>query len=133
MLARAQIIGYLGQDPEVRDLSNGNKVVSLSVATTRKWKDKDGEKQEKTSWNRVVVYNKNIADPCAKYLKTGSKVMVMGDLETRDYEKDGEKRTITEIIVSAFHGEVIFLDRKEGGGGDRAPAMPEETLDNIPY
>jgi single-strand DNA-binding protein len=134
MLARAQIIGHLGKDPESRTLSNGNLVVTLSVATSRRWKEKDsGEKKEKTFWHRVVIYNKAQAEACQKFLKKGAKVMVLGDLETRDYEADGQQRTITEILVSAFQGEVIFLDKREGGGGDPAPAAGDERFDELPY
>jgi single-strand DNA-binding protein len=134
MLARAHIIGHLGKDPEVRTLGNGNKVVTLSVATSKKWREKDsGERKEKTFWHRVVIYNKAQAEACEKFLKKGAKVAVFGDLETRDYEKDGEQRTITEILVSAFQGEVIFLDKREGGGGDPVPAADDERFDDLPY
>lgn len=134
MLARAQIIGHLGKDPESRTLGNGNLVVTLSVATSRRWKEKEsGEKKEKTFWHRVVIYNKAQAEACQKFLKKGAKVMVLGDLETRDYEVDGQQRTITEILVSAFQGEVIFLDKREGGGGDPVPAADDERFDDIPY
>src|SRR4029434_182355 len=133
MLARAHIIGHLGKDPEGNTLSNGNRVVTMSVATSKRWRDKEsGEKKEKTFWHRVVIYNKSQAEACEKYLKKSSKVAVFGDLETREYEKDGEKRTITEILVSAFHGEVIFLDKREGGG-DPVPAAGEERFDDLPY
>lgn len=134
MLARAQIIGHLGKDPESRTLGSGNVVVTLSVATSRRWKDKEsGEKKEKTFWHRVVIYNKAQAEACQKFLKKGAKVMVLGDLETRDYEADGQQRTITEILVSAFQGEVIFLDKREGGGGDPVPAADDERFDELPY
>lgn len=134
MLARAQIIGHLGKDPESRTLSNGNLVVTLSVATSRRWKEKEsGEKKEKTFWHRVVIYNKAQAEACQKFLKKGAKVMVLGDLETRDYEADGQQRTITEILVSAFQGEVIFLDKREGGGGDPVPAADDERFDELRY
>jgi single-strand DNA-binding protein len=132
MLARAHILGFLGGDPEVRVLGNGNKMLSFQVATSRKWRDKDtGERQEKTFWHRVVVYNKHLIEPCEKILKKGSKVAVFGDLETRDYEVDGQKRTITEIMVTAFNGEVLFLDKKEGGG--RAPERGDDDMQDVPY
>lgn len=134
MLARAQIIGHLGKDPESRTLSNGNLVVTLSVATSRRWREKEsGEKKEKTFWHRVVIYNKAQAEACQKFLKKGAKVMVLGDLETRDYEADGQQRTITEILVSAFQGEVIFLDKREGGGGEPVPAADDERFDELRY
>jgi single-strand DNA-binding protein len=136
MLAKAHIIGYLGGDPEARTLNNGNEMVTMSVATSRRWRDKEsGERQDKTSWHDVVIYNKALVEPCKKYLKKGSKVVVMGDLECRQYEdKDsGKTRTKVEIVVSAFSGEVVFLDKKEGGGAERAPAAEEKDLESLPY
>jgi single-strand DNA-binding protein len=135
MLAKAHLIGYLGDDPEARTLNNGNEMLSLSIATSRRWKDKEsGERQDKTFWHKVVIYNKALIEPCKKYLKKGSKVMVIGDLETRQFEdKDsGKSRTVTEIMVTAFGGEVIFLDRKEGGS-ERAPAVGDGEVQNLPY
>jgi single-strand DNA-binding protein len=135
MLAKAHLIGYLGGDPESRTLNNGNELLSMSVATSRTWKDKEsGERQSRTSWHDVVIYNKALIEPCKKYLKKGAKIMVIGDLECRKYEdKDtGKTRTAVEIMVTAFGGEVLFLDSK-GGGSERAPAVAEKDVENIPY
>lgn len=135
MLAKAYLIGHLGGDPEARTLDNGNELVELSVATSRNWRDKEsGERNQKTSWHRVIVYNKALIEPVKKYLRKGSKVMVMGDLEVRKFEdKDtGKDRTITEILVTGFSGEIVFLDKKEGSS-ERPPAADDKDLENVPY
>jgi single-strand DNA-binding protein len=134
MHAKAFIIGHLGKDPELRTLSNGNKVASLSVATSRRWKDKDsGDRKEKTFWHRVVLYSKQSAEFAEKYLKKGMKVWVEGDLETREYEKDGKPQTITEVVVSAFSGSIQSLDKIEGAGGDPVPTPDEDGFADLPY
>ncbi|WP_443698621.1 single-stranded DNA-binding protein [Pseudomonas sp.] len=112
-LNKTQLIGRLGQDPEVRKLPNGDSVANMSLATSEKWKDKaSGEQKEKTEWHRVVVFGK-LADICAQYLKKGSQVYFCGKNETRQWEKDGEKRYTTEVRCD----EMIMLD----GKSDAAP------------
>jgi single-strand DNA-binding protein len=92
------ILGRLGQDPEMKHTPSGNAVLSMSVATSENWIDKaSGEKQEKTEWHKIVVWNKT-AELCNQHLKKGSIVHVEGKLETRSWEdKDGNKRYTTEI------------------------------------
>lgn len=108
------ILGNLGQDPEVKVLGNGNSVANISVATSETWKDKTtGQPQEKTQWHRIVVFGK-LAEICGQYLRKGSKAYFVGKLQTRDYEKDGVKRYVTEIIVDSFTGQMQMLsDRGE--------------------
>ena len=101
------LIGNLGNDPEVRTLENGTKVASFSIATSERWKNKQGEKQEETDWHNCVVWSPK-AEVVESYLKKGSKVMIEGKIKTRQYEKDGEKKYITEIKVDNFE----FLDSK---------------------
>lgn len=115
---KAIIIGNLGRDPEVRHSTSGSKIVSFSVATTDNWKDKDGQKQEKTEWHRIVIFNQNLADVAEKYLKKGSKVYVEGQLQTRKWQdKDGQEKYSTEIVLGNFRGELGLLDRQPGQGG----------------
>lgn len=115
MLNKAQVIGYLGADPDIRYLADGTAVGSLSIATTEKWKDKNGETKEKTEWHRVSVWAKT-AENAGKYLKKGSLVYVEGRLETRKWQdKDGNDRYTTEIRCDTLR----FLDRN--GGGNRQP------------
>ena len=94
------LIGNLGRDPETRYMSNGDAVTNISLATTEIWKDKNGEKQEKTEWHRVTFYRK-LAEIAGEYLKKGRPVYVEGRLETRKWtDKNGMERFTTEIIAT---------------------------------
>lgn len=126
------LIGNLGRDPEVRFAQNGNKIVNMSVATSESWKDKQtGERQERTEWHRVVIFNDRIGDVAEKYLKKGSKVYLEGQLRTRKWtDKSGQEKYTTEVVIERFRGELTLLDSKGGGGGgdmsDQAPADAPE-------
>ena len=121
------LIGNLGRDPEVRRLTSGDPVVNLSIATSESWRDKaSGERKEKTEWHRVVIFNENLAKVAEQYLKKGSKVYLEGQLQTRKYtDKDGAEKYSTEIVLQKFRGELVMLDGRAEGGGERAerPAM----------
>ena len=122
-LNKVILIGNLGRDPETRYLPNGDAVTNISVATTDTWKDKAGEKQEKTEWHRVTLYRR-LAEIAAEYLKKGSQVYLEGRIEYREYEKDGQKRYSTDIVAS----EMKMLGSRQGGGdpGDRDPGMSDD-------
>lgn len=107
------LVGNLGKDPETRYLPSGGAVTNVTVATSENWKDKDGQRQERTEWHKVVFFNK-LAEIAAEYLKKGSKVYVEGSLRTRSYDKDGQKHYTTEIVAS----EMQMLDGKGGGSPD---------------
>lgn len=110
MLNKACLIGHLGHDPEVRYTQNNTAVANFRIATTEKWKDRDGNQQEKTEWHRIVAWGR-LGEVCGEYLKKGRQVYVEGRIETREWEdKDGQRRFTTEIRAS----EVKFL----GGGGN---------------
>ncbi len=123
---KVTLVGNLGRDPEVRHSNSGQKIVHLSVATSDSWKDKSGERQERTEWHRVVVFNANLGDFAERFLKKGSKVYVEGALQTRKYNDNaGQERYTTEIVLGAYRGELVMLDsRGEGAsfGGDAASA-----------
>ncbi len=108
------LIGNLGSDPEIRYMPNGNAVANLSLATSESWKDKQtGQRQEKTEWHRVTVYNR-LAEIAGEYLKKGSKIYIEGRLQTRKWQgQDGADRYTTEIIAN----DMQFLDSRPGGGG----------------
>lgn len=121
------LIGHLGADPDMRYTPSGAGVCELRVATSESWKDKNGQRQERTEWHRVVVWGK-IAEICAKYLAKGRQVFVEGRIQTRSYDdKDGQKKYITEIIAN----DVQFLSggRDAAGagrrGGEEGPPPPE--------
>lgn len=112
------LVGNVGKDPEVRRMTSGDPVVTLSLATSESWRDKgSGEKQEKTEWHRVVIFNKHIAEVAEKYVKKGSKVYVEGQLQTRKWtDKDGAEKYSTEVVLQNFRGELMLLDSRNGGG-----------------
>lgn len=111
------LVGNLGKDPEIRSMQSGDKVCNLSIATSENWKDKTtGERKEKTEWHRVVIFNQNIVKVAESYLKKGAKVYIEGQLETRSWEQDGQKKYTTEVVIRPFRGELTMLDSKGGGG-----------------
>lgn len=121
-LNRATLIGNLGRDPEVRRLNSGKAVVNMTIATSETWRDKNsGERQEKTEWHNVVIFNENIAKIAEQYLRKGSKVCVTGSIQTRKWQdQSGQDRYTTEIVIQPFKGELILLDSKPKG--DAPPA-----------
>ena len=108
-LNKVILIGNLGRDPETRYLPNGDAVANISVATTDTWKDKNGEKQEKTEWHRVTLYRR-LGEIAGEYLKKGSQVYIEGRIEYREYEKDGQKRYSTDIIASEIFDTSVETD-----------------------
>ena len=111
-LHKVLIIGNLGRDVELKYSQNGTAVGRMAVATSDIWTDAQGQKQEKTEWHNVTVFQK-LAENCEKYLKKGSKVFVEGKLQTDSYEKEGQTHYSTKIIANV----VQFLDSKESGTG----------------
>lgn len=112
------LVGNLGADPEIRNFQSGDKVANLSIATSESWKDKaTGERKERTEWHRVVVFNQGIINVCENYLKKGAKVYIEGQLETRNYEQDGQKKYTTEVVLRPYRGELTMLDSRSGGAG----------------
>lgn len=99
MLNKVQLIGRLGKDPEIRYTTSGDAVANVSLATTKSWKDKEGEKQEKTEWHNLVFY-RGLAEVVSEYLKKGALIYVEGELTTEKYDKNGEDRYVTKIVVS---------------------------------
>ena len=114
------LVGNLGADPESRSFSNGGEVVNLRVATSETWKDRDGNRQEKTEWHSVAIFNENLGRVAKNYLRKGSKVYLEGQIQTRKWQdQSGNDRYTTEIVLQKFRGELVLLDSREGGGGAR--------------
>jgi single-strand DNA-binding protein len=106
---RATLVGNLGADVQVRVTAEGTAVTNFRLATNDSFTDSKGQKQQRTEWHNIVVWGKQ-AEACAKYLKKGSKVLVAGRLQTREYtDKAGVKRNTTEVVAA----EVSFLDGKD--------------------
>jgi single-strand DNA-binding protein len=114
------LVGNLGADPESRSFSNGGEVVNLRIATSENWKDRDGNRQERTEWHSVAIFNENLGRVAKSYLRKGSKVYVEGQLQTRKWQdQSGNDRYTTEIVLQKFRGELVLLDSREGAGGGR--------------
>ena len=112
------LVGNLGADPEIRRLNSGDPVVNLRVATTETWRDKNsGDRQERTEWHRVVIFNDNLAKVAEQYLKKGAKVYIEGQLQTRKWQdQSGQERYSTEVVLQKFRGELQMLDARGQGG-----------------
>jgi single-strand DNA-binding protein len=130
------LVGRLGADPDVQTIASGTTVAKLSLATSEQWVDKDGKRQERTEWHRIVVWGRQ-AENCGRFLAKGRQCYVEGRLQTRSWEdKDGQKRYTTEIVANT----VQFLDR--GNAQESEPSIghqdfgPEPTFDaseEIPF
>lgn len=119
MVNKVILVGNLGRDPEIRSTPSGQNVANFSVATTRRWKDRDGNRQEKTEWHNIVAWGKQ-AEIAGQYLTKGKQVFVEGRLETRSWEKDGQKHYRTEVICDQF----TML-----GGGTRSDGAGRASAD----
>ena len=120
-LNKAMIIGNVGQDPEVRYMPNENAVVTLSVATSEGWKDKQtGQMQDRVEWHRVVMFGK-LAEIAGKYVKKGTKLYLEGSIRTRKWtDNQGQDRYTTEIVAN----EMQMLDSRSDAASAGAPPMP---------
>ena len=130
---RATLVGHAGRDPEIRDLKNGGKAATFTLATTEKWTDADGRPAEATEWHRIVMYGPTVA-AVETMLRKGDRVMVEGRIATREYrDREGNDREITEIVVAGRQGMVNILSERRapeetpdaGGGGGPAQAEVE--------
>ena len=125
------LVGNLGDEPEARSLNNGGEVVNLRVATSETWKDKDGQRQERTEWHRVVIFNEGLGKVAKQYLRKGSKVYLEGQIQTRKWtDQSGADRYATEVVLQRFRGELVLLDSRQDSGGGGAPARPQPDIDD---
>jgi single-strand DNA-binding protein len=125
------LVGNLGKDPEVRTTQNGNKIVSLTIATSESWNDKQsGERKERTEWTNIVIMNDAIAGVAEKYLNKGSKAYVEGKLQTRKWQdKSGQDRYTTEVVIGGFDGKLVLLG---GNGGQRSSTQGNQRSSSQP-
>ncbi len=118
------LLGNLGRDPETRYTTGGDAVCNLNIATSETWKDKSGEKQEKTEWHRVVLFGRT-AEIAGEYLKKGRSVYIEGRLQTKKYtDKDGVEKYSTEIVGDRMQ---LIGGTREGGGGDAEFSAPSSS------
>lgn len=137
MLNRVQLIGHVGQDPEIINTQNGGKLAKFSIATTEKWKDKStGEKKERTEWHRVVIFSEGLVKVVEQYVKKGSKLYIDGSLSTNKWTDDsGNDRYSTDIQVR-MRGQMILLDSKGKSDHNEPPAEVYQNTnldDEIPF
>jgi single-strand DNA-binding protein len=118
-LNKVMLIGNLGKDPEIRSFQNGGRVANFPLATSERYKDRDGNMQEKTEWHNVAIFSDGLVGVVERFLKKGSKVYVEGQLQTRKWQdQNGQDRYTTEVVLRGFNGTLTMLDgRSEGGGG----------------
>ena len=130
------LIGFIGKDPETRYMSNGEAVTNITLATTDTWKDKNGEKQEKTEWHRVTFYRK-LAEIAGEYLKKGKPVYIEGRLETRKWtDKQGIERYTTDIIATDMKmlgSKPAEQAQDKQSARSRPPSGFEDMDDDIPF
>lgn len=142
-LNKVILIGNLGADPEVRSTANGSRVATLSLATSRQWKNQAGEKQEKTEWHRVVLWNNKgftLADLVEKYCKKGDKVYVEGRIEYRSWQdREGQTRYTTEVVAQELillsgrsDGSETFAPASQVAAGAAAPKGDKQSFDDFP-
>ena len=132
------LIGNLGQDPTIRNLSNDREVASFTLATSESWKDKQtSEKKEKTEWHRVAIFNNNLVNFVKNYAKKGTKIYLEGSLQTRKWmDKTGIEKYTTEVVLQNYAGEIKILDNKSTSHATPTTESSvdyEELDDEIPF
>ena len=109
------LVGNVGRDPEIRRTQDGKPIANWSMATSQTWKDSNGERQEKTHWHSCVCFNEKLTAVIEQYVKKGSKLYVEGSLQTRKWQdQQGNDRYSTEVVLSAYNGQIILLDKPSG-------------------
>ena len=116
---KVNLLGNLGQDPDIRTMQNGKKVCTFSLATSDSWKDKEtGEKKEKTEWHRVVVFNEGLIGVVESYIKKGTKIYLEGSLQTRKWTDDkGTEKYTTEVVIQGYGGRIDIVSAKSNDQG----------------
>ena len=108
------LLGNLGRDPEIRSMQSGSKMASFSIATSKRWKDRNTQEQkEKTSWHNIVVFGDGLVDIVEKYVKKGSKIYIEGEISTRKWsDQQGNDRYTTEVILQGYNSTLTLLDNR---------------------
>ena len=108
------LLGNLGRDPEIRSMQSGSKMASFSMATSKRWRDKNTQEQrDKTSWHNIVIFGDGLVDIVEKYVKKGSKIYVEGELQTRKWQdQDGNDRYTTEVVLQGYSSNLTLLDSR---------------------
>ena len=144
MVNKVILVGNLGDEPVIRYTGDGKAIANLRVATSESWMDKEGNKQERTEWHKVSVFDK-LAEICKTYLHKGSKVFLEGKLQTRSWDNNGVQQYTTEVVLSGWNSTLMMLDKKGDPvetkeGAEEATEQPKiqpvpagEIEDDIPF
>lgn len=140
------LVGNIGQEPQVRTMQSGQKVVSFSLATSDRWRDRQtGEQKEQTEWHRVVIFNPSLVEIAERMLQKGTKLYLEGSLRTRKWQnQQGVDTYTTEVVLNPYAGQMVILSGAKTGGESgtenvSAPAQPREEVniediaDDIPF
>lgn len=134
---KVTLIGNLGRDPEVRHTQAGDPVVTLNLATSDVWKDRSGERKERTEWHRVVIFNPHLCKIAEQYLRKGSTCYIEGSLQTRKWaDSSGVDKFTTEVVLQKFNGELVLLGGKPNTGNDTSThqgPLNSDLDDDIPF
>ena len=138
MVNKVFLIGNIGSEPVARTFSNNNRHMSFSLATNERWKSKTGEKQEKTSWHKISIFNENLIKLIESYAGMGSKIYIEGKLSTRKYTSDSGEKYVTEVVLERYNGEIKLLGATNKGTG--LATLPDKPVtsdypldDDIPF
>lgn len=136
-LNKAMLIGNLGKDPEIKYTPEGLAIAKFSMATKEQWKDKDGQKQDKTEWHNIVAFGK-LAEICGEYLAKGKQVYIEGRIQTRSWDdKDGNKKYTTEIVANTMQmlGKADASSKGTTVSDENAAVVsePSHTEDDVPF
>lgn len=123
------LIGNLCADPEIKVLPSGDRMASMRLATSERWRSKDGEQKERAEFHNVVIFNENLAKVAENYLKKGAKVYIEGSLQTRKWQdQNGQDRYSTEIVLQKYRGELTMLDSRQEGGERQQETRQKESF-----
>jgi single-strand DNA-binding protein len=134
-LNKVQLIGNVGQNPEIRSFDNGKKVATLSLATSESWKDKvSGEKKVETQWHKIAIFSQGLVNVVESYISKGSKIYIEGQLQHRKYtDKQGVDKYITEVVLSGYGSNLKILDSKNSNETSFQKDEKEEEFEAIPF
>lgn len=136
MINKVILLGRVGSDPEVKISTREEKFAGFSLATSERFKNKSGEWQEKTQWHRIVCWDPNIAKTIETYVKKGTTLYIEGQIETRQYDQNGETKYTTEIIIPRFKGILKMIGGKDGSSSkvqSQTNARTEDPAEDIPF
>ena len=136
MINKVILLGRVGSDPEVKVSTREEKFAGFSLATSERFKNKSGEWQEKTQWHRIVCWDPNIAKTIETYVKKGTTLYIEGQIETRQYDLNGETKYTTEIIIPRFKGILKMIGGKDGSSSkvqSQTNARTEDPAEDIPF